>query len=569
MDNSINNKNKSGIIIKKIIEEQCDIINSIVLYTTNYLKPSIDNMKKKYTDIYENYILVINNLTANNKKIIAAINSDVGISTIIDIFDIFALIEKDVYSVVQIINNGNLINNIIIDMSETFVNNVYSDKNKILTLCGDFQKNVNNRELWDKITNMFPDIEQDIESFMKNEYLNKFTIYIIKQNIDKLSPEDKNKLLSRVEEKKNKILNVESSPQMISNEFIINKIIRNYNLTTTESKKLSEILGEKYGGSRYTTDNTPINIPAVFDKINTPYLIISKNTTTPLDFSFNKILYKTVTPNIGISENIINMYNTIKHITPNIIKNDMYANKSLQGLFAQSNTIHNTTTVIRILETLNGIEFREYKNGKSLDIPLNIGYHIYHCVEMRTSRYNELMENVIISRGYTERNKILVREYELSRKTLANLDFIRNNIMKDCVDLFIDRYNTSEPRGEKSVKNLFNDIVQKNMSMIVYNNIITNIYTEDKTSESNITFLTKINTIIVKFYRKFAANLDNVQIANNIFDSNFKETRYSLVGIFRDVLWSTLKEIDSGNGLLKNIELSLKEYYLLNLDAYQ
>ena len=353
-----------------------------------------------------------------------------------------------------------------------------------------------------------------------------------------------------------------------TNVYILNHLIRRYNLVSkSNSTSIDNVIAELGLKSGANLSNLA-KIQEYFMNLVEPCMIIYKSlgpTDAPIDFNINKLFETNFTPTIGINEHVIDTCATITQLAPPIsdFKNMVFINNTCKKLIESDTTSTDSKQIIYIIESLNGHEYRLLYYNNIPKISVKIAKLLYFGVELRSEKYNELMETVIIRRAIDERIPFILKDYEVNKKSLPNLDFIKASIQKDLINIFIDKFDANPAKGEKSAKNMFQDIVEKNLSKIIYNNLIANIFSEDKTSESNITFITKISTIITKFNRKFVANLDEMNINNSIFENQHNKIRYDLIGYFKDIIWRTIQEVDSGSGLFKNIEMSLKEFYIL------
>jgi len=534
---------------QKFLTELSTVIVDIDTLTNNYLQPIISNLER-YNANYKTYVEYRNKITKYKLELDVLKKTDKYLlDTCIYAYDILFDIEH-IFNFYKNFLDNNISTKLTVDMSETFVNAVYESRKNIIVKIDNFNNKVNNTTKWEEITNTFDGSYNEI----KNSKINKLVIFLIKRNIDKMSKTDQQNILNIISNQKDALFDVEKKDIKITKNTFVEKNINlsrcrlvPHTVSTNISNCIADILKSENINETYKGDYKDF-----LDKLKIPIIVIHKSINSiqkPIEFNIRSILNDRISNTAGLSDDIIKSFMTIYDLeTPTAdFKNGVYYNKYISDY-------------AYIIETLNNKQYRLLEDeNHNIKIPKNIVDQFIGEIEERTEKYNNCMNQIIIAESVHERGEYIVKEYEEDKKSLPNLDFVKNNIIKDFFDIYIEELKQNMPSGVKSAKNQIEKLVLQNISKIIYTNILTVVYTEIKNIESNITLALKIASIMEKFRRVFTSNLDKMDILN-VFDGDFKEIRYTMINYTKNLLWTTLKEVDTG-GLLSNIELSLKEYY--------
>ena len=150
---------------------------------------------KKYDEIIN---ITLPNISNELQKYINPTNTiKYELQTSIFIFDILFRLDIIYDFITQLLNNGNITQLLISDMSETFVNTVYTNKRQILDAINKSYNYIHNYNWWNIIAEYYADNIKiyQLQQNTENIKVNKLVIYLIKRNIHLLSDADNSKFL--------------------------------------------------------------------------------------------------------------------------------------------------------------------------------------------------------------------------------------------------------------------------------------------------------------------------------------------------------------------------------------
>lgn len=588
-----------NFIVTKIKE-----LESIMMHISTYMVPNTEQFQKLKPRLYEKY----QSHTQSVEKLIdkyrelhviwptlsECLEFSLSIDTILTILSDLEEIITDEEITAKLANN----------MSETYMMNVYRERSSALALINKF------RNIYDETTiNMFykhyaGSADKIIENIESVGVPNTISIGILRRLAETLdessSPAQRNRLIALVDKFKDIEIGTKKIEYAMNGAqyHILQRIIFRHGLTPkTASMSIHDIVEEFelkkekisfdgaydaiVGGGGHDSsivNNIPV-MQEVINALEVPAVVIIKTTMQPIEFNLLPLIdveYVAkhnlfIDQTVGLNDKVLDKYRTVSDlIRPHQdvpIKGGFITNKHAETLRKIPHHILLTMSENSfgfVFESLNGNQVRLLARYDSHKIPLKIIADLIQPVNGRSNAYNRIMLDKITARCYIPRHKTILDEYESDSRTLPSVDAFKNRLLILFSETFDNNFSAAV-RGEKSFETFIVDVIEKYSHTIITQEAISFLGMNEKDDESLPDIVTKIDAVVGKFHKRFKLHSSRIEIERDVFNERNRDLKAYLRGVFMDIIFKTIRDLDAAPSILKKMDFSMKDHFAKNM----
>jgi len=507
-------------------------------------------------------------------------NVVIELKEFIKIYDLLTSIEINFPNILLMVNDKNLINNLILNMSQTFIDELYYKINTINNLISEYNvlKSNDLSLIYDYIENnvnlndakLILDDEIDNESNEQNQLMRGGNVIIF--NLLKFVTKKNDKtFLSKIELLKNNLLMSDSVslkknqivPQSLSQTLsqsrsvnLIEKLVTRKNvIPVSDFMKLDDIKSKYLG-------NKCVNIL----KLNKKYKSLFSKSS--LYFDHIKLINKEyLEKNDLIVNDITGLNNKVLARYKTVIDYDITSQSEDTEIMSEEKYVVGKKDVCSedyylVLETLDGENYRILSDNNSVFVMKDRYDMFLGKLNDRSELYNNILGKEILNNCVDNKMKNLLADYEKDKQHFAQDSATLINSIKDSFINNFDNLVNSSKVGKFSYDDFKAFIFNKDMiSDVLAVNLFKNYNVDKNDSESALTFLQKVDEIIFKFNKELMSYMEDNPINTKIFAQyEEKELFVKLKFIYKDYMLAILTKMDKKPSIWKSIELSIKFY---------
>lgn len=542
-----------------LLEERLQYIKSFVKYSTEFFN-NISNIVRGF-DInsynkFTNLSSISNTHIENIKKSLSANKS---IENIINIYDIFSEFEYDMSFILSVINNSTYTEMLVYSMSQTFISNIYLQKDNINNIYKIYVKSYTRDLDIFKDVNELNDIENNNSIIYSGKYKsgNRLITYLISVCLEKSNETNKKKLQQYIENMKDNILgtsNIKSSKNT-NNDVIMQLIIRYNLIPVSNSMKLkdlfvlfNDILGYDINSIEDLTKKYTIVIINKIYKMPVEFNILP---LIDIKYVLNNNLFTKETS--GITDKVIKRYS-------NVIRRDFISlitqnNNSIE--FYDTSSITSDRAII--IETLDGENYRILSNKLDVyTVSKDVVDKIKNGVPTRPEKYNDITSNDILEKCFDEQLINIYSDYENAKRHIPDMEYLKKTIVNK---MLLEFNKIAIPENNNEYKKI---VLNRNITSNILGTILYSNYNVDRESPENSTsFLKIVHKIIGEFYKELSTIFNNKPIPDRIYKEKTKDNiKEYLKGHYKELIENTFDILDIFPSKWREIEFSLKEFIL-------
>lgn len=554
-------------------EQPEKIIQSLLKTRCNHIKNILSNAAT-YIDIIREIIMSINPIEF--KRINAALtllrdaivhipatdfiaDKTYDIYTVtMDLYSKFALVDSALREILSMFENETYLTLAIHNMSSSYVVNLRR-MNSVVT--GEYEKYLNasvrdDDIIFDYVFKM-PHTKDDLYDFAtKNEIIvNKFTVKFVGVAIKEVEGSRKHKLEDMIEKQKDIIFDVDRL--IMSNYSGAQASVVRYNLLpATPSMSLTELFALfdlEYKSSMSLAQN--------WEKLankGSGIIALTNCTKTPVEFNMDGLInseYVTTNqlntpPLSGLTKKIIQRFNTVKRL-----EGGSHASEYIATYPSHRETWY-------VMETLNGIHWRQLAYKGETKIPKDVITGLYVGITTRPDQYNLAQSDEILKKCFDAKSQLTLDAYTRKISAQPSSEPIRAKILDQMTRYFEPSAGfIKTTSGVKSAAVDIDRITSIINTVLAYPKSIGRA-TEHGASESMITYFIKMNDINNTFVKELNRRWTAEIIDERLFkDYSGPELKKHIMTVFTSVTKAAIDELDNSK-LWTGYDQTLKEFVI-------
>ncbi len=494
--------------------------------------------------------------TRETPEIIARISAfELGENILSSVFDLYKLVtalDEHLQLLTGVFENQTYAKMALHNMSSTYTTNIYAERNAA-EVAHEKYKHASIRDDEEIFALVVSEAQCDIIEFViRNDTINKFTIKLIDWAIANSTGEKRRRAELIIEKQKDTVLGVERIKLAGAG---VQSLISRYNLTAiTRSMPLGELFTRLKLG--YSANDSLEDNCARLARAGPGFILVNKSTPSPIEFNLSGLIdldyvvkNNMKTPAMsGLTKKIIERFNT--------------ANMLARGGPAEpTRVIPGTVPMWYVLETINGVLWRQLGCAGQTIIPTNLVTGIVSGLTTRPHQYNDIQSDVIISRCFDPVAGMILDDYEKLKTEVGTSEPMRAAIVDKLTADFETKIAGSMPG---SPQELLAMVVDQTAISGVHLGILTHTTGArgQGSGEYFITYITKFDGIVRAFIKELNRRWESAAITARDFKELAREPlRALLVKTYRDVTRAAAAELDSSR-TWTDYDITLKEYFL-------